>query len=224
MEDRTTRSAGRLTALVPGAGWPEPPDGPLAVLLRARRESAGLTQRELASQAGISLGALQDLEQGRTGRPRRQSLGRLAVVLRLATDQHEELVRVSAAAKHGAAGHEAAGHEAAGHGDGQQTPGRQGAEPGRAGAESCPVAASNGRGAIGTGPAGAGDRRGATGTGHRGYGNSGLRVEILGPLAVWHDGQPVPPGPVRQRAVLGLLMLHAGTGLHPGGDHRRPVG
>src|SRR5215472_14554087 len=100
MEDRTTRSAGRLTTLVPGAGWPEPPDGqgarvtssrgPLAVLLRARRENAGLTQRELASQAGISLGALQDLEQGRTGRPRRQSLDRLAVVLRLTTDQHEE--------------------------------------------------------------------------------------------------------------------------------------
>ena len=76
MEDRATRSAGRL-----------------AGLLRTQREGAGLTQRELASRAGVSLGALQDLEQGRTTRPRRQSLDRLAAVLRLTADQHEELVR-----------------------------------------------------------------------------------------------------------------------------------
>src|SRR5215469_13765446 len=184
MEDRMTRSAGRL-----------------AVLLRTQREGAGLTQRELASQAGISLGALQDLEQGRTSRPRRQSLDRLAAVLRLTAGQHEELVRASAAAAGQraavpeAAGqradrHEVAGHDAVGH-----------------------DAAANGRGAT-AGPTGAGETRGAAGEDHGRNGNGGLRVEILGPLAAWRDGQPLSLGPVRQRAVLGLLTLHAGTGLH----------
>ena len=70
----------------------------LAALLRAQRESAGLTQRQLAGQAGVSLGALQDLEQGRTVRPRRQSLDRLAAVPRSTAAQHAELVRGSARA------------------------------------------------------------------------------------------------------------------------------
>src|SRR5215469_7919149 len=104
MEDRMTRSAGRL-----------------AVLLRTQREGAGLTQRELASQAGISLGALQDLEQGRTSRPRRQSLDRLAAVLGLTDDQHEELVRgttgtgpTGAGKRRGAAGRDHGGNGSGG--------------------------------------------------------------------------------------------------------------
>jgi DNA-binding SARP family transcriptional activator len=40
-----------------------------------------------------------------------------------------------------------------------------------------------------------------------------MRVEVLGPLAVWRDGRALPLGPVQLRAVLGLLTLHAGTGL-----------
>src|SRR5690348_6951197 len=72
--------------------------GALAGLLRAHRESAGLTQQQLATQAGISLGALQDVEQGRTARPRGRSLDRLAMVLRLTPDQHEELLRASVGA------------------------------------------------------------------------------------------------------------------------------
>jgi DNA-binding SARP family transcriptional activator/DNA-binding XRE family transcriptional regulator len=39
-------------------------------------------------------------------------------------------------------------------------------------------------------------------------------VEILGPVAAWRDGSRVPLGSARQRAVLGMLALHAGTGLH----------
>jgi len=39
------------------------PRGRLATLLRARRTAAGLTQRQLAGRAGVSLGALEDLEQ-----------------------------------------------------------------------------------------------------------------------------------------------------------------
>ena len=127
------------------------PPGTLAALLRTRREGAGLTQRQLAHRAGISLGALEDLEQGRTVQPRPESLAGLAAALRLTPDQLEE-------------------------------------DTGRAAPPAAP-----------------------RGTGNRA---AWLRVEVLGPLAVWRDGLPVPLGPVRQRAVLGLLVLHAGTSLN----------
>src|SRR6202020_2775175 len=42
----------------------------------------------------------------------------------------------------------------------------------------------------------------------------GVRVEVLGPIAATRAGQPVPLGPARQRAVLGLLALHQGGWLH----------
>lgn len=59
--------------------------------------SAGLTQRQLAGRAGIGLGALEDLEQGRTVSPREESLARLAVALELNPCQRAELFEVSAA-------------------------------------------------------------------------------------------------------------------------------
>src|SRR5215472_6646757 len=65
----------------------EPVAGELAALVRASREHAGLTQRQLAERAGVGLGALEDIEQGRTRRPRQQSLARLAVALGLDVDQ-----------------------------------------------------------------------------------------------------------------------------------------
>jgi DNA-binding SARP family transcriptional activator len=37
-----------------------------------------------------------------------------------------------------------------------------------------------------------------------------LRVKVLGPLALWRDGQLVTPGGARQQAVLGLLTVRAG--------------
>ena len=43
---------------------------------------------------------------------------------------------------------------------------------------------------------------------------AGLSVEVLGPLSAWRDGVPVALGSARQRAVLGMLALHADTGLH----------
>jgi DNA-binding SARP family transcriptional activator len=134
------------------------PPGLLATLIRTRRGAAGLTQRQLASRSGISLGALQDLEQGRTFRPRPQSLACLAEALQLTGCQREELIGAPAGPVHAR----------------QAAP----AEQQRAG-----------------------------------HGDHGLRVEILGPLAAWRDGLPVALGPVRQRAVLGLLILHTGTGL-----------
>jgi transcriptional regulator with XRE-family HTH domain len=126
------------------------PRGRLATLLRAHRTAAGLTQRQLAGRAGVSLGALEDMEQGRTRRPRREALSRLAAALRLSPAELEELTRAAAAR-----------------------------------------------------PPSAVARRG----------QRGMRVGVLGPLAVWRDGQPLPLGPVRLRAVLGLLALHADTGL-----------
>jgi DNA-binding SARP family transcriptional activator/tetratricopeptide (TPR) repeat protein/DNA-binding XRE family transcriptional regulator len=53
----------------------------LGPLIRTLRISAGLTQREAADRAGLSLGALRDLEQGRTGMPRARSLRALATAL-----------------------------------------------------------------------------------------------------------------------------------------------
>jgi DNA-binding SARP family transcriptional activator/tetratricopeptide (TPR) repeat protein/DNA-binding XRE family transcriptional regulator len=50
-------------------------------LIRTRRRAAGLTQQEVASRAGVSLGAIRDLEQGRTVRPRPELVVRLAEVL-----------------------------------------------------------------------------------------------------------------------------------------------
>lgn len=53
----------------------------LGALVRSRRLAGGLTQRELAVAARISVGALRDLEQGRTGRLQPGSLARLNNVL-----------------------------------------------------------------------------------------------------------------------------------------------
>lgn len=125
----------------------ELPRGRLACLVRSHRKGAGLTQRQLADLAGIGLGTLEDLEQGRTARPRREALARLARVLQLRLDELEYP-----------------------------------ASP-------------------------AGQLAGSVLSGR------GLRVEILGPLAVWRDGLPVIVGPVRLRAVLGLLVMYIETGL-----------
>ena len=53
-----------------------------AVIARARR-AAGLTQQQLADQASVSVGAVRDLEQGRTARPRLATADALALVLGL---------------------------------------------------------------------------------------------------------------------------------------------
>jgi DNA-binding SARP family transcriptional activator/Tfp pilus assembly protein PilF/DNA-binding XRE family transcriptional regulator len=53
----------------------------LSTKLRRLRLSAGLTQHETARRAGISVGMLRDLEQGRTSAPRRASVAALAGVL-----------------------------------------------------------------------------------------------------------------------------------------------
>lgn len=127
--------------------------GRAAGLIRGYRREAGLTQRQLADMAGVSIGVVRDLEQGRTAYLQEQSARRLARALRL--DRH------CAGELTGAARGEA-------------------------------------------GPA-AGTRAAAR--------SGSLRIGVLGPLAAWRGGAAVPLGPAPQRAVLGLLALHPGTGL-----------
>src|SRR5918997_3843870 len=40
-----------------------------------------------------------------------------------------------------------------------------------------------------------------------------LRIQVLGPVRAWRDGEPVELGRVGQRAVLGLLALGGGQPL-----------
>jgi DNA-binding SARP family transcriptional activator len=101
-----------------------------------RRKAAGLTQRQLAEAAQLSVGVVRDLEQGLTARPRPDSIRRLTAALR---------------------------HNGAGHGDRTSQAGRLGAAGGI------------------------------------------LEIGILGVITAVRDGQGLPLGPARQRAVLALL-------------------
>lgn len=56
-------------------------------LLRGYRREAGLTQRQLADAAGVSIGVVRDLEQRRTAGLHPDSVWRLAKVLRLGLHQ-----------------------------------------------------------------------------------------------------------------------------------------
>src|SRR5262252_5338390 len=58
-----------------------------AARVRQARRAAGLTQQQLAEAARVSVGALRDLEQDRTTRPRREFVRRLDGLLGLRPDQ-----------------------------------------------------------------------------------------------------------------------------------------
>ena len=73
-----------------GAG--SEPEGGLGVLLRRYRSAAGLTQEELATQSGVSIRALSDMERGRTQRPNRRSLELLADALELNESARAQLM------------------------------------------------------------------------------------------------------------------------------------
>ncbi|MEU8019890.1 BTAD domain-containing putative transcriptional regulator [Micromonospora parva] len=81
------------------ADAPKPPSGRPTVgrLLRTYRLHSGLTQRELAVRAGLSIAALRDLEQGRSTRPRHASVVAIAAALGL-DDRAREALHTSAAA------------------------------------------------------------------------------------------------------------------------------
>jgi DNA-binding SARP family transcriptional activator/tetratricopeptide (TPR) repeat protein/DNA-binding XRE family transcriptional regulator len=65
-------------------------------ILRTARQGLGLTQRDLAGRAGLSLGAVRDLEQGRSSHPRGRSVHALADVLQLDTDQRATFLQLAA--------------------------------------------------------------------------------------------------------------------------------
>lgn len=98
----------RVDGVPLGAAGDGPPAAGFASLVRDRRRAAGLTQLQLAAAAGVSIGVVRDLEQGRTWRPRRRSVERIAAALGAET----ELSAAAEAGHAGPAGHaHPAGHE-----------------------------------------------------------------------------------------------------------------
>ncbi|ADB31093.1 transcriptional regulator, SARP family [Kribbella flavida DSM 17836] len=71
--------------------------GRFGELLRAFRRQAGITQRALADRAGLSAGAIRDLEQGRTRSPKADSVQALATALGLGRGD-AKLLRAAAGA------------------------------------------------------------------------------------------------------------------------------
>ncbi len=72
-----------------------PPDAGFGAQLRRYRLMAGLSQEELAERSGLSVRAIANMERGRTARPHRRSLWRLAEALELAEAAREQLIRAS---------------------------------------------------------------------------------------------------------------------------------
>jgi transcriptional regulator with XRE-family HTH domain len=60
-------------------------------LLRQLRQTAGLTQEELAERAQVSARAISDLERGARGRPWRETVQLLANALQLGAEQRAQL-------------------------------------------------------------------------------------------------------------------------------------
>jgi DNA-binding SARP family transcriptional activator/tetratricopeptide (TPR) repeat protein len=71
-----------------GSGGPV--GGRAGSLLREFRRAAGLSQRQLAGAAGVSVGVVRDLEQGRTGRLAARSVAALAAALGLDASRARE--------------------------------------------------------------------------------------------------------------------------------------
>lgn len=71
----------------------EKPECGIGALIKRHRQDQQETQRELAEAAGMSVGALRDLEQGRTRSPRWGTVEELAAALALDSDQRAELAR-----------------------------------------------------------------------------------------------------------------------------------
>jgi tetratricopeptide (TPR) repeat protein/transcriptional regulator with XRE-family HTH domain len=72
--------------------------------LRARRRAVALSQQDLADRAGLSVRAISNLERGRTGRPYRDSLARLADALGLRCAAREEFLAAGRRLRQEAAG------------------------------------------------------------------------------------------------------------------------
>jgi DNA-binding SARP family transcriptional activator/transcriptional regulator with XRE-family HTH domain len=148
-------------------------EGELGRTVSERRRQAGLSQRRLAEAAGVSIGAIRDLEQGLTSRPRAVTIDRLAKVISLGA--HESGSELAALAQWPQ--------------DGVRTA-RSAGQPGAPGAISLPPAR----------------RRGKT----RPTAETGVHLQILGPLAITRDGIGIVSANSRMRLVVGLLAATAG--------------
>ena len=71
------------------------PGRAFGLLLRDYRASAGLSQEELAEQAGLSIRAISDMERGRTSRPFLRSVRLLADAMSLSGSMREQFIRTS---------------------------------------------------------------------------------------------------------------------------------
>lgn len=67
----------------------------LGAMLRQARQTAGLTQEELANKTGMSTRAIGDLERGQTARPHRRSLELLGEALGLSDSARAQLIGMS---------------------------------------------------------------------------------------------------------------------------------
>ena len=88
--------------------------GGFGVLLRARRQSAGLSQQEVAERSGLAIRTISDLERGRTRWPYPDSVHRLADALELSGAPRAEFItaarrRLAGAAQAGSAGRAGSG-------------------------------------------------------------------------------------------------------------------
>ncbi|MGW7683998.1 BTAD domain-containing putative transcriptional regulator [Kribbella sp. NPDC054772] len=81
----------------PGARAAPEPAGRFGELLRRHRRRSGLTQRDLAERAGLSAGAIRDLEQGRTKSPKPDSIEAIAAALELTGHVADELLALAGA-------------------------------------------------------------------------------------------------------------------------------
>lgn len=131
-------------------------EGTPGSLVRLYRQAAGMTQKQLAETASVSIGVVRDLEQGLTDRPRAATVRRLAAALGLDASETEGLL--AAVPRWSRSG-----------------PPVRSLDPSE---------------------------------------SYGLRISALGPLTASLDGAFILLGPEMQRAVLGLLALHANTALH----------
>ncbi len=74
---------GRPDEDLPGQRFAPVPADRFGAVLRSLRQTAGVTQRELADLAGLSAGAIRDLEQGRSKSPKQDSIEAIAAALAL---------------------------------------------------------------------------------------------------------------------------------------------
>jgi DNA-binding SARP family transcriptional activator len=83
------------------AGSLDSGSAPLGALLRISRQTAGLTQQQLASLSGVGIGTVRDVEQGRTRHARWTSVSRLATALGLDSVGTDNFARAARELGHG---------------------------------------------------------------------------------------------------------------------------